>query len=233
MYIRNAAALVFVLTLAPMAIDAQVRAADSSRSAETEAESRARMARKAAGLTVGPWELRGIEPPSGVEVSTLPMFYGFMRRGLDVRLALENGIGIWRREQSTPATGGLGGTPGETVQSWVVAQTTAVRFYPATDAGATFEPWVLGGAGFTLGIDDRETNGGGVLGGSTGASGVGIIPGFSLQGGAGAEWWFSQSLALNVGARYQWTRFFEEFGGARTYQGPAYEAGLTYKFRYR
>ncbi len=229
MYIKSILTLTLVLAVAPVSLRAQ----DSTRSAESEAESRARLARKAAGITVGPWELRGIEPPSGVEVSTLPMFYGFMRKGLDARLALENGIGVWRREQTTPATGGLGGTSGETVQSWVVAQTTAIRFYPMTDAGARFEPWVLGGAGFTLGIDDRETEGGGVLGGSTGASGVGIVPGFSLQGGVGAEWWFSESLALNIGARYQWTRFLEDFGGERTYQGPAYEAGLTYKFRYR
>ena len=234
MYNRNAVLLSLLLTMTvPAAAQAQRRSQDSMPSAETTAEAEARLARKAAGLTVGPWELRGIEPPSGVDVSTMPMFYGFLRRGLDVRLALENGIGVWRREQSTPATGGLGGSSGETVQSWVVAQTTAVRFYPATDAGARFEPWMLGGAGLTLGIDDRETSGGGILGGSAGGSGVGIIPGFSLQGGVGTEWWFSRSLALNVGARYQWTRFFEDFGGARTYQGPAYEAGLTYKFRYR
>ena len=229
MYIRFTAAL-----LALGLVSADVAGAqDSTKSTETAAESRARLARRAAGLIVGPWELRGIEPPSGVDVSTLPMFSGFIRKGLDARLALENGIGVWRRVQTTPATGGIGGTPGEEVQSWVVAQSTAIRFFPATDAGATFEPWILGGAGITLGIDDRETNGGGILGGSSGATGVAIVPGFSLQGGVGTEWWFSQSLALNVGARYQWTRFLEDFGGERTYQGPVYEAGFTYKFRYQ
>ena len=229
MYIRLTAALTLALCLTAGHLVAQ----DSTKSNETSAETRARLARSGAGIVVGPWDLRGIEPPSGVEASTLPMFTFFMRKGLDARLALENGIGIWRRVQEIPPTGGLGGTPGEEVQSWVMAQTTAVRFFPATDAGATFEPWLLGGAGFTLGIDDRETSGGGVLGGSSGAAGVAIVPGVSLQGGAGAEWWFSESLALNVGARYQWTRFLQDFGGERTYQGPAYEAGLTYKFRYR
>ncbi len=226
---RTLVTLSLLALLQPLPMAAQ----DSTRmSPEAAAESRARLARKAAGLTIGPWELRGIEPPSGVDVSTLPMFYGFMRRGLDARVALENGVGVWRREQDVPATGGLGGSAGENVQSWIVAQTTAVRYYPFTDAGAKFEPWVLGGAGLTLGIDDRETSGG-VLGGSTGGAGVSIVPGFSLQGGVGAEWWFGETLALNVGTRYQWTRFFENFGGARTYQGPAIEAGLTYKFRYR
>jgi hypothetical protein len=219
-----------LLLLPAVAVNAQVRPAPP---AESEAESRARLARRAAGLTVGHWDLRGVDVPSGVDVSTMPMLYGFMRKGLDARLSLENGVGVWRRVQKSPATGGIGGTPAEEVQSWVIAQTTAVRFFPATDAGAAFEPWVLGGAGFSFGLDDRDTEGGGVLGGTTGGSGLEIVPGFSLQGGAGAEWWFSNALALNVGARFQWTRFFQEFGGERTYQGPSYEVGLSYKLQYR
>lgn len=205
----------------------------TTQPAETEAESRARLARRTAGLTVGHWDLRGIEAPSGVETSTIPMVSGFFRKGLDARLALENGIGVWRREQRVAGTGGLGGNAAEKVQSWVIAQTTAIRFYPATDAGARFEPWLLGGAGVTLGIDDRETDGGGLLGGSTGNSGMHIVPGFSLQGGTGAEWWLGASAAFNIGLKYQWTRFLQDFGGERTYQGPVYELGFTYKFRYQ
>lgn len=229
MYIRMTAALMLAISLNAVQLSAQ----DSTKSNETAAEARARVARKAAGIVVGPWDLRGVVPPAGVEASTLPMFSLFMRQGLDARLALENGISVWRRVQSIPASGGFGGSSAEEVQSWVVAQTTAVRFFPLTDAGAKFEPWLLGGGGFSLGIDDRETSGGGVLGGSSGGAGIAIVPGFSLQGGLGAEWWFSESLALNVGTRYQWTRFLQDFGGERTYQGPTYEAGLTYKFRYR
>lgn len=207
-------------------------AQDTTKTPESEAEARARVARRAAGLTVGTWEIRGLEVDPSIEVSTLPLITGFLRKGLDARLALENSVGVWRRVQSIEATGGLGGTPAEEVQSWVIAQTTALRFFPVTDAGSRFEPWVLGGAGITIGIDDRETDGSGFLGGAAGGSGVAMVPGFSLQGGAGAEWWFSPSFALNVGARYQWTRFLQDFGGERTYQGPAYELGLTYKFRY-
>ena len=61
---------------------------------ETEAEAQARLARRAAGLTIGMWDVRGIEPAAGVDVSTMPMFTGFMRKGLDARLALENSIGV-------------------------------------------------------------------------------------------------------------------------------------------
>lgn len=229
MFVRTLRVAFLVLAVGHT-LSAQVRPAPPS---ESDAESRARLARRAAGVTVGHWDLRGIEAPSTVEVSTLPMLYGFMRKGLDARLSLENGIGIWRRVQTTPATGGLGGTPGEEVQSWVIAQTTAIRFFPVTDAGAMLEPWILGGAGFSFGIDDRDTQGGGVLGGTSGGAGLEIVPGFTLQGGAGAEWWFTSSLALNLGARFQWTRFFQDFGGERTYQGPSYEVGLTYKFQYR
>ncbi len=199
---------------------------------ESDAEAAARMARRGAGITVGQWDLRGIEPPADVDVSTMPMFSGWLRKGLDNRLAMENGIGVWRRVQSTEATGGLGGSPAEEVQSWIVAQTTAIRFFPFTDAGAQFEPWILGGAGFTLGIDDRETSGGGILGSATGGSGVSFVPAISLQGGAGAEFMFGESFGVTGGMRYQWTRFFQDFGGERTYQGPVYELGLTYKFRY-
>ncbi|MEX2182366.1 MAG: hypothetical protein WD771_10015 [Gemmatimonadaceae bacterium] len=211
----------FALLLAtPLAapLSAQVKPTDG----ETEAESRARLARRTAGVTVGLWDLRGVEPGAGVDVSTLPIITGFMRKGLDARLALENSVGVWRRVQSTAS---------EEVQSWIIAQTTAIRFFPATDAGATVEPWVMGGAGVSIGIDDRETSGG-LLGGA-GSSGVQLIPGFSLQAGTGVEWWFSQSLALNAGARFQWTRFLDNFGGERTYQGPSYDLGLTYKFQYR
>lgn len=202
------------------------------RDSLTEAEVRAQQARKGIVLTVGTWDLRGIEPPATVEVSTMPMISGYFRKGLDKRIAMENGIGVWRRVQTIPPTGGLGGSPGEEVQSWVVAQTTALRMYPFTDAGAMFEPWLLGGAGVTLGIDDRETEGGGVLGGASGATGVAIVPGFTLQGGAGIELHLGESFGLIGGARYQWTRFLQDFGGERTYQGPIYEAGFSYKFRY-
>ncbi len=27
-----------------------------------------------------------------------------------------------------------------------------------------------------------------------------------------------------------WTRFFQEFGGERTYQGPVHEVGVRYRF---
>lgn len=226
---RPIAPLLTTLILAAAPLTAQViRPAEP----ESEAETRARLARRGAGLTVGQWELRGLEPPTGVEVSTMPMISGWLRKGLDARLSLENGVGVWRRVQTVPPTGGIGGTAGEEIQSWVVAQTTALRFFPFTDAGARVEPFVLGGAGLTLGIDDRETTSGGLLGGS-GTSGIAIVPGFSLQGGAGVEWRFAESFGLTAGARYQWTRFFQDFGGERTYQGPVFEAGLTYRFRYR
>lgn len=225
--------MVLLATLIAAPTAAAQSPAGNERSPESEAEARARMARRGAGLTVGDWDLRGIDTPAGVEVSTLPLFSGWLRKGLDARLAMENGIGVWRRVQTVPPTGGIGGTPGEEVQSWVVAQTTALRFFPFTDAGARFEPWILGGAGFTIGIDDRETEGGGILGGSAGGSGVAFVPGVSLQGGAGVEWMFAESFGLTGGARYQWTRFFQDFGGERTYQGPIYEVGVSYKFRYR
>ena len=230
MNVRSLALGLVTLTLTAGAASAQAR--PDSASGESAAETRARLARKGAGFTVGSWQLRGIEPPAGVDVSTMPMISGWLRKGLDARLALENGLSVWRRVQTIPPSGGIGGTAGEEVQSWIIAQTAAIRFFPFTDAGESLEPFFLGGAGFTLGIDDRDTEGGGVLGGATGGSGVVMVPAVSLQGGTGVEYRFGESFGLAVGARYQWTRFFQDFGGERTYQGPAFEIGLAYKFRY-
>lgn len=223
---------VVLLTLLSLSLAAPAAAQEARRDSLSDVEMRARQARRGAGLTAGSWDLRGVEPPASVEVSTLPMISGWFRKGLDRHLALENGIGVWRRVQTTPPTGGIGGSPGEEVQSWVIAQTTAVRLFPFTGPDARIEPFLLGGAGVTLGIDDRETDGGGVLGGATGATGVAIVPGFSLQGGLGTELRLGTAFGLTAGARYQWTRFLQDFGGERTYQGPVYEVGFTYKFRY-
>jgi hypothetical protein len=230
MFARKIALGLVTLTFAAGTATAQTRR--DSVSGESAAETKVRLARKGAGLTAGSWQLRGIEPPATVEVSTMPMISGWLRKGLDARLALETGISVWRRVQTIPPSGGIGGTAGEEVQSWIIAQTSAIRFFPFTDAGETLEPYFLGGAGFTLGIDDRNTEGGGVLGGATGGSGVVMVPAVSLQGGTGAEYRFGESFGLNIGAKYQWTRFFQEFGGERTYQGPVFEVGLAYKFRY-
>jgi hypothetical protein len=221
-----------LFALMSFSLAAPSAAQEARRDTLSDVEMRARQARRGAGLTVGSWDLRGVEPPSTVEVSTMPMISGWFRKGLDRHLALENGIGVWRRVQTTPPTGGIGGSPGEEVQSWVVAQTTAVRLFPFTGPEARFEPFVIGGAGVTLGIDDRETSGGGVLGGATGSSGVAIVPGFSLQGGLGTELRLGDAFGLTVGGRYQWTRFLQDFGGERTYQGPVLEAGFTYRFQY-
>ena len=82
--------VLILFLLAPALVGAQASDTTVSvkRSPEAEAEARAKLARRGAGLIVGTWDLRGIEAPSGVEVSTLPLFGGWLRKGLDQRLAL-------------------------------------------------------------------------------------------------------------------------------------------------
>src|SRR5262245_9838764 len=75
--------LASALLLAPVVPAAAQQQSVAKPDSLTEAENRARVARKGAGLTVGSWDLRGVEPPSGVEVSTLPMISGWFRKGLD------------------------------------------------------------------------------------------------------------------------------------------------------
>jgi len=43
----------------------------------------------------------------------------------------------------------------------------------------------------------------------------------------------TDALGLAVSTRYQWIRFFQEFGTQQTYQGPVIEGGITYRFQFR
>ena len=86
-------------------------------------------------------------------------------------------------------------------------QYTSVRLYPSTEPDDAFEPWISGGAGFTIGIDDRTAGASGGLFGN-GSSGMQMVPGIGLKGGVGVEWRFSKTFGVLGRARYQYIRFF-------------------------
>src|SRR5690606_30854188 len=109
---------------------------------------------------------------------------------------------------------------------------TALKLYPFTRPDDAFEPFISAGVGLALGIDDRTTTSSDLLGLGAG-SGTAMLTGFGFRGGAGVEWRFSQAFGLSASGRYQWIRFGGELGGERTFKGPAFEAGLTYRFQYR
>jgi hypothetical protein len=206
---------------------------DSAAQADTLNEQRVKAMRRGAGLRVGTWDVRGLAEVSGARVSESPLFEGYFQKGLDLHLALENTISVYRREQRLTRPGGIGGeTVEETVAAYVVPQFTSLKLYPFTRPEQRFEPFIAGGAGLAIGIDDRENSeSGGLLGGG-GESGAGFVAGFGLKGGLGIELRFSEAFGAAAGGRYQWVRFFGELAGERTYRGLGADVGLTYRFQY-
>jgi hypothetical protein len=217
-----------------LALGMTLLAGDSAAQADTLAERRVKEMRRGAGLRVGVWDVRGLGEVSGARVSESPLFEGYFQKGLDLHLALENTVSVYRREQRlTRSAGGIGGgTVEEKVAAYVVPQFTSLKLYPFTRPEQRFEPYISGGAGLTIGIDDRENSeSGGLLGGG-GQSGTGFVAGFGLKGGLGMELRFSEAFGAAAGGRYQWVRFFGELAGERTYRGLGADVGLTYRFQY-
>jgi hypothetical protein len=186
-------------------------------------ERQVQRARNGAGLRFGAWE-NPAPSPSGAQVSSTPAFEGYWQRGMDRHLVLETGIGVWVRSMRDASTGDRIGT-------YVVPMTTTLKMYPFTGPESGVEPYLAAGAGFTLGVDDRETSGGGLLG-ATGSSGTFMTLGFTARGGSGVEFHLNRAFGLQVGAGYQYTKMFEEIGGQRTFKGPQIGGGLTYRFQF-
>jgi hypothetical protein len=219
--------------IASVALGITLLSEDVVAQADTLAEQRVKAMRRGAGLRVGVWDVRGLSEVSGARVSETPLIEGYFQKGLDLHLALENTVGVYRREQRLTRDGGIGGgMVEEKVAAYVVPQFTSLKVYPFTRPEQRFEPYIIGGAGVTIGIDDRENSeSGGLLGGG-GESGTGFVVGFGLKGGLGTELRFSEAFGLAAGGRYQWVRFFGELAGERTYRGLGADVGLTYRFQY-
>jgi hypothetical protein len=217
-------------TLAQDAVRAGPR---DSGSVAPDLEKRARLARRGGGVRVGTWDVRGLTATSGAIVSRTPAFEGYVRRGLDLHLAIEHSVGVWRRTQSVTETtsGPLGGTTQSTstLETYVIPQFTSIAFFPLTRPQQRFEPYVKAGAGFALGVDDRTGDGAGLFSGG----GTSLVPGYGLSGGAGVELRLSNALGLAAAGRYQWVRFFQELSDKRTYEGFGVDLGMTYRFQFR
>ena len=205
------------------AAGAQVKSSTDSSTKTAELERRVQMSRRGGGLRFGQWHLNDQQLPAGVSTSATPSFEGYVRTGLDLHLVLENSIGFWRQRQSSSGSGGLLGGTAAVADDYVIPQFTSVVLYPMTIPGDRFEPFLRGGVGFALGVEDPQSGGGGIS----------FTPGFGATGGLGAEWRATEAFGFSLSGRYQWIRFFQEFAGAQTYQGPAIEAGVTYRFQFR
>ncbi len=189
-----------------------------------DAERRARRARQGAGLRVGTWSTTGLPETSGHSYGTWPMFEGYFQKGLDQHLVLETSVGLWRRVQ-TPS-----GSTGDLIRAYVVPQLTQLKFYPATTPDQAFEPFVSAGVGLTIGIDNREAVGGGVLGG--GGSGTQLQAGIGLKGSGGVEYRLGRLFGVAGYVGYQYVYFLESFAGTQSYKGFVAGGGLTYRYQF-
>jgi hypothetical protein len=202
------------LAAAPLPAAQGTAAPDSVTMREREI----RRARSGAGLRLGDW---GAGSATSASVSSLPAAELYWQRGMDRHLVVETGVGFWNR---TVESGG------DRISSYVIPMTSTLKLYPFSGPGSALEPFAAAGAGFTIGVDDRETSAGGLL--SSPSSGTVLVLGFALKGQGGVEYNFSRAFGLTVAAGYQWVRFFEQVAGERTYQGLQLMGGLNYRFQY-
>ena len=199
---------VLVLGAAPAAAQEREEAVDPER--------RAQLMRQGAGLRLGAWWVQDREDEA--RVSRWPYMEGYFQRGLDLHLALESTLSVWR--QRRPLDGG------GRVDSYAVPLFTSLKFYPTRPESA-LEPFVLAGLGLALGIEDRA--GEGLLGPTGGTS---VTTGFGLRGGTGLEWRFGRAFGLHLAVAYNWLRFSDRLDGEDGYRGPVATGGLVYRFQF-
>jgi opacity protein-like surface antigen len=226
-----------VLSLLAMGVgsaQAQVQSDTAARRNSSDIEAEVKRSRNGAGLRAGTWSLQGHTAPSGATESTMPLLEGYFAKGLDLHLVLENSVAFWRLSQKATTSGGpLGGSSTQVINAYIIPQFTGIRLYPFTRPTDRIEPYVAGGVGFTLGVEDRKGPDGGIFG-ATGSSGTTFNMGIGLNGGIGAEWHMSSAFGLAVGARYQYVQFLNgELAGSKVYKGFGFQGGLTYRFQYR
>ena len=202
-----------------------VGAQDTARTTE---EAKASRARRGAGIVIGTWSLVDNPATGSTTVSDSPVAEGYFRKGIDKHLAIETSAGVWRRVVETPASGGLGGSPGGKTSVILIPQMTSIKLFPFTTPDDALEPFVSGGVGFTLGFQS-QSGGGGLLGGG-GASG--LVVGVGATTSLGVEWRFSSAFGLRLGGVYTYTQFFDDLAGERMYRGTGANAGITYRFQY-
>lgn len=197
---------------------------DSSITSAELHERAVKRQRQGAGLRMGSWQMMGVSAVSGATVSTLPAMEGYFQKGLDRHLALETSVGFFQRSQRSSSGG-------ETMTGYVIPMMTALKLYPGTGPEASFEPFVTGGFGFTLGVDNRSSSGGGLVGGTT-SSGMVMVPGVGVKVGGGVEYRLGRAFGFAAGTNYQYVHFFDQVANARVYKGLQLLGGVTYRFQF-
>lgn len=184
---------------------------------ESQVERQIRLARRAAGVRVGVWQVSGAEGDTTFKRS--PRLEVYFQRGLDEHIAIESSAGVWWG--STTEVQGL--TNEVETRTYVLPLMTALKLYPLTTRRSRIEPYVLGGIGFALGIADEGAN-------AIGGGGTSIATGFGFKGGTGIEYHVGTVFGIAAGARYEWVRYGEQLLGISTFKGVGFEGAITYRF---
>ncbi|HEX7938224.1 MAG TPA: outer membrane beta-barrel protein [Gemmatimonadaceae bacterium] len=213
-----------------VALSLTSRASSAQDKSKSSVEEQASIARRGAGLVVGTWSLVDNPATGNATTDDSPIGEGYFRKGLDKHLALETTFGVWRRVITDPGTSGPFGSPGGKTTVYLVPQMTSLKLYPFTTPQNALEPFISGGAGFTIGITS-QSGGGGLVGGSSGGV-TGMTAGIGGSLAAGVEWRFSEAFGLTGGWHYTYIQFFDKLAGEEMYRGTGVTAGLTYRFQY-
>jgi len=226
---RGMFALVCLAALgaAPARLSAQEKGQAARPDSAARREARVKRERSGAGLRVGTWMVSNLVGPAGASSSTLPALEAYWQKGLDRHLAIETSAGLWHRRQSSGS-----GPTAETVGTFVVPLLTTIKLYPFTGPEQALEPFVSAGVGFALGLEKDNTVSGGLLGGGNANTGLDLIAGLGLKGGAGVEYRFSQAFGVSASLTWQWALFGQDVGGQDDYKGFGLLGGLTYRFQY-
>lgn len=182
-------------------------------------ERRARRARQGAGIRVGIWNVPDI---AGGTNSSWPMFEGYFQKGLDQHLVIETSAGVWRR-QIVNSSG--------TERAFAVPMLTQLKLYPATTPEINLEPYLAGGIGLTLGVDQNQGAAGGLLGGGSGG-GTATVVGIGFKGSGGVEYRLGRAFGIAGYVGYQYVYFLDKMVGVDSFKGLVIGGGLTYRYQF-
>lgn len=176
-------------------------------------------------FSVGSWSVSRADVPADVRSSQWPLFMLAVERGRG-HAATEAGVGLWRRTLQTDRSDGVfGNGSSPKIMTYVIPLSVAAKFFPLTGPRAVVEPFVLAGAGLALGVDHSRP---GTL---VGSGGTHLVTGLSLRAAGGLQVHFSPAAGLELRGGYLWTRYGDDVGVTRTFDGFHADIGFVYRVR--
>jgi hypothetical protein len=205
-----------LLALAIMTATHPARAI-AQQAPRSAADEQLQQARNSSGIMVGEWHVPAPTTTGATYKSSL-LFTAVTQRGLNTHVALESSAGLWRRVGTTPQAAGK---PVIT-KSYLIPLLDCLKLYPFTRASNRIEPYLVGGLGFALGIQQHSTN-------AIGGGGTDVVTGFAVKIGAGVEYHMTRRLGLLADGRYLWLNLSDRISDQSALTGGGVEAGMTYK----